>query len=149
MPARRAPAPWVAVRAARAADPARAVVDGRGECTGRGGSIGMHERGRQQGGIAPGRDAVDHDELRPCRRQQLEARPGCGHRPEADDQLRPVRVDPGSGTDQLIATDHDVAAVVAAAAQTGQRVGNDGKAGRGGQPGDGGGQHPARRSDRP
>ena len=65
------------------------------------------ERRREQRGLAPAAVAVDDDELRPRGREQLGDGLRGRHGPEADDQLRPMRVDPRPGPDELIATDED------------------------------------------
>ena len=138
--ARSASSQAVAHAARRGAAVGAGSLERIGQRAGRGRGVGVDERGRQDGRVAPAAVAVD-DELDRLRvGQHGQQRLGRRGRPEPDHELGQMRLAPRSGADQVVAVADDMRPVVRPAPNQRQRVGEDRIAGRGGEPGERGGQ---------
>ena len=92
-----------------------------------------HERRGDEPRLAPASAAVDDEQFRTGRLDELRDRLRRGHRPEANDDLRRMGVDPRTRPDDVVGVGEDERAIVRPAAQTGERVGQDRVAGSGGE----------------
>ena len=104
------------------------------------GRVGVHEGRRDDRRLAPAAVAVDDQLRRPSLLEQGEKRLRRRHRAEAHDEVRRVGVAPRAGAQQQVAPGHHARAVVRAAADPGERVGEDRPAEGGGEAGQGGRQ---------